>query len=76
MSVTRPDGTELVTLGDSIGPAEHGFLGLSPDETVVVSAFDTDAGDVLMIDIVGPADAERIAAETLDRLLHTKLTVK
>jgi hypothetical protein len=75
MSVIRPDGTELLALGDSISPTNEDFLGLSADETVVVAAFDTDAGDVLMIELVGPADAERIDAESLDRLLDGKLTI-
>lgn len=76
MSVIRPDGTELVALGDSISPKDESFLGLSPDETVVVAAFDTDDGDVLMINLVGPVEAERIAAESLDRLLDTRLELR
>lgn len=75
MAVIRPDGTELVKLGDDFGPEDSGFLDLSPGDSVIVAAYDTDAGDALMIEVVGSTAIDRIAAESLDRLLDSALTL-
>jgi len=75
MTVVRPDGTELVSLGDDFGPQDEAFLDLSPGDSVVVAAYDTDAGDALMIEVVGSEKLDRIAAESFDRLLGETLTL-
>jgi len=75
MAVTRPDGTELVNLGDDFGPEDEQFLDLSPGDSVIVAAYDTDAGDAVMIKVVGSTELNRIAAESLDRLLDSALTL-
>jgi hypothetical protein len=75
MAVIRPDGTELVKLGDGFGPEDSNFLDLTPGDSVIVAAYDTDAGDALMIEVVGSTAINRIAAESLDRLLGSALVI-
>jgi len=75
MAVIRPGGTELVKLGDDFGPEDSDFLDLSPEDSVIVAAYDTDVGDAVMIEVVGSSAINRIAAESLDRLLDSILTL-
>jgi len=73
MTVLRSDGTELIKLGDDFGPQDNDFLDLAPGDSLIVASYDTDAGDTLMVEVVGSSKIDRIAAESIDRLLGDSL---
>ncbi|WP_137685630.1 hypothetical protein [Haloarcula mannanilytica] len=73
MSIVDRNGEEVVALGDSIKPVDGSFLDLQPSDSIIVATFDTDAGDVLMIEVVGSEKVARIAADCLDDLLGSQL---
>jgi len=75
IAATKPDGSEFVKLGDGFNPRDGGFLDLAPDDSLIVASFDTDAGDPVMIEVVGSDKIDRISAESLDRLLGNTLTL-
>jgi len=76
ITAVRPDGSDLVQLGDSFGPTDSPFFDLSPGDSVIVAEYCPDAGDALMIEVVGSEQMQRIEAATLDRLLGSRLEIE
>jgi len=75
MAVKRPDGSDLVKLGDDISPQDgEVFLDLTASDSVIVASYDSGTG-VVMINVVGSAKMDRIDAETLDKLLSHTLKI-